>query len=92
MTEAGLALSKLVSKLEAGNRIPDKIHESGLGPGLCKKIIRASSFQDEHRYEHRQPYTSLVLSSAITAGRQRFFIQLTILPQVSPESADIKWN
>jgi len=24
--EAGLALSKLVSKLEAGNRIPDKIH------------------------------------------------------------------
>jgi len=27
--EAGLALSKLVSKLEAGSRIPDKTHESG---------------------------------------------------------------
>jgi len=45
MTEAGLALSKLVSpqdalrqKLEAGKRILDKIHESGFGPGLCKKI------------------------------------------------------
>jgi hypothetical protein len=49
MTEAGLALSKLVSKLEAGKRILDKIHESGFGPGLCKKIIRASSFQGEHR-------------------------------------------
>jgi len=27
-SEAGLALSKLVSKLDAGNRIPDKINES----------------------------------------------------------------
>ena len=60
--EAGLTLSKLVSKLEAGSRILDKIHrcwascgESGFGPGLCKKIARASSFQGEHRYEHRQP-------------------------------------
>jgi len=53
--EAGLALSKLVSKLEAGNRILDKIHKSGFGPGLCKKLTRASSFQGEHRYEHRQP-------------------------------------
>jgi len=59
--EASSALSKLVSpqdalrqKLEAGKRIPDKIHESGFGPGLCKKLTRASSFQGEHRYEHRQ--------------------------------------
>jgi len=29
--EAGLTLSKLVSKLEAGSRIPDKIHKSGFG-------------------------------------------------------------
>jgi len=53
--EAIWALSKLVSKLEAGKRIPDKTHESSFGPGLCKKLTRASSFQGEHRYEHRQP-------------------------------------
>jgi len=47
--EAGFALSKLVSKLEAGNQIPDKIHESGFGPGLCKNLTRTSSFQGEHR-------------------------------------------
>ncbi|MFH1883843.1 MAG: hypothetical protein ABIL62_14195 [Planctomycetota bacterium] len=29
--EAGMVLSKLVSKLEAGSRMPDKIHESGFG-------------------------------------------------------------
>jgi len=30
-SETGLTLSKLVSKLEAGSRMPDKIHESGFG-------------------------------------------------------------
>jgi hypothetical protein len=48
--ETGLALSKLVSKLDAGSRTLGKIHESVFGPGLCKKITRASSFQGEHRY------------------------------------------
>jgi hypothetical protein len=54
--EAGLELSKLVSKLEAGNQIPDKSGPSaklpgrtGFGPGLCKKLTRASSIQGEHR-------------------------------------------
>jgi hypothetical protein len=32
--ESGLALSKLVSKLDAGSRMPDKIHEFGFGPEL----------------------------------------------------------
>jgi len=86
--EAGLALSKLVSKLEAGNRILEKTSIEFPGRASIrasttlnvrltkvKKMLvcrcrnwyrnwrleagnlkkRASSFQGEHRYEHRQP-------------------------------------
>jgi hypothetical protein len=40
--EAGLALSKLVSKLEAGSRIADKIHEPGFAIGI---LINRDSYE-----------------------------------------------